>query len=509
MPPCLRGYTNFGTMSWLLLLVYTVVLFYLIYKLKFFRPESLSRWMTPAFFAAKIVAGIALWWVYTFYYTDRANADIWKYFDDSKVMYEAAYDHPSDFLKMVTGIGANDPRFDTTYYAEMDHWHQKFDNNLLNDAHTIIRVNAVLRFFSLGNYHIHSLLLSFLAFTGLMAIYRALSPGFKRSPKIAAFILFLFPSLVFWSSGVLKEGLVLAGLGGMIYHAFYFFNDKKPKRILYILLFAWLLFLSKFYVLAALAPALLATGWTMRNPSRIALKFLVVLFLFAAAGLSLKFFIPKYDPLKVLAWKQNDFLNLGRGGTYLLNDSVVAFVDPVHPEDLVKTGDSTYRIREGANYMYWYFNPDFSDTVFVTNSHDQSTYTILTSNPRAGSLMETDPLQPAIVSFLKETPKAFFRSLFRPYPWEARNPLFILPALENLLLILFLLLLIQYRKKPDYSSLAGFCLAFSLSLLWLIGITTPVLGALVRYRAVALPFLLLAILSFIDTDKISSRFRRK
>lgn len=493
-------------MSWALFLVYAIVLLYLVYRVRFFRLPGLPAWMPPAFFVAKIFAGIALWAIYTFYYTERQSADIWKYFDDSAVMYNALHDHPADYFKMVSGIGDSDPRIDQTYYHTMQHWYQQFDNNLLNDAHIIIRFNAVLRMFSLGNYHTHSLFMSFLAFIGLCGIYRVLYGALKQWPKLTAFCIFLLPSLLFWGSGVMKEGLMLLGLGGMIYQAFAFFSDKTWWRLPLFVFFAWLVFMTKFYVLAALIPALAGAFWVIRKPRFALLKFLFTLIVFAAIGLSVKFVHPAYDPLRVLAWKQNDFLKLGRGGTYLLSDSVVAFINTDHRDDLVKESDSVYHIRPGANYIYWYYDPDFSDTVYAQNSHDKASYKILTDFPRAGSFMETKMLQPDIFSFVKASPQALFRSLMRPFIWEGKNLLLLFPALENLLMLLLFALAVFYFRKPASSALLGFCFCFAFLLLLVMGLTTPVLGALVRYRIAAQPFLLLALLMLIDKEKI---FRRK
>lgn len=496
-------------MSWILFLLYAAALLFLVYRLKFFRLPGLPSWMPPFFFIAKILAGAALWAIYTFYYTDRSNADIWKYFDDSKVMFDAIHSHPSDFFRMLTGIGDSDPRIEQVYYHSMQHWYQQFDNNLLNDAHVIIRFNAALRMISLGNYHIHSLFMSLLAFIGLCGIYRVLYTAAKEWAKLMAYFIFLLPSLLFWGSGVMKEGIMLLGLGGMIAQFFAFAADRLWWRWPLIGLFAWMIFLAKFYVLAALVPALAGAWWVMKKPHFAFLKFAAVLIAFVSLGMMVKLARPEYDPLRVLSWKQNDFLKLGRGGTYLLSDSVVAFVASDRHDDLVKEGDSIYRIRDGASYMYWYFNPDFSDTFFVSHSHDAARYKVLTDYPRAGSFMETEPLRPSLAAFVRASPQAIFRSLFRPFPWEGKNPLLLFPALENLLMIVLLIFVLLYFRRPENPALAGFCFSFALLLLVVMGLTTPVLGALVRYRIAAQPFLLVALLLLIDTSRIKGKWLRR
>ena len=137
-------------MEIILCTAYTAFFIFLIYKMKFFEAEGLSKRAISFFFLLKVAAGIALWAIYTFYYTDRSTADIYKYFDDSKVLFDALNEKPVDFLKMLFGIANDSPYFDAHYYTVMNHWYKEFESNLFNDAHTVIRFNAFVRLFSLG-----------------------------------------------------------------------------------------------------------------------------------------------------------------------------------------------------------------------------------------------------------------------------------------------------------------------------------------------------------------------
>jgi hypothetical protein len=478
-------------MSWLLFSIYFIAILFLIRKIRFFHLEGLPKWAPAAVFVIKIFAGLCLWAIYTFYYTDRVNSDIWKYFDDSKIMYDAPAE---DLAKMITGIGDKTAHFDSLYYFEMDHWYQEFDNNLLNDAHIIIRFNTVMRFISLGNYHIHSLFMNLLAFIGLCGLYAVFYSSLKKQRYILAAILFLSPSLLFWGSGVMKEGLMLFSMGMIIYQFFKYLEDQKKKRILFILLCSWLLYLTKFYVLAALIPALAGCYWSKKSSGKIALKYVLSVLIFISLGLSMKFIYPTYDPLRILALKQNDFIKLAKGGTYVLNDTIVAYLENKKHDEVIIGPDSVCKIKLGVSYIYWYFNPDFSDTIFVKSSTDPASYKIMTDYPRAGSYMETQPLSPDLLSFIKASPQAMYRVLFRPYIWEGKNPLLLLPAIENLGLLLLLVLVILKYQKPESPALIGFCITFSILLLLVMGLTTPVLGALVRYKIAALPLLMLGLL---------------
>ena len=125
-------------------------------------------------------------------YTDRATAGVFKYFDDSAHMFKALYDRPVDYLRMLFGIGNDTPEFLARYYAEMNNWERHFESNLYNDAHTIIRYNAVVRLISFGEFHVHTVVSAFLSLTGMVGIYRAFVgslPGLERILAVVVFLL--------------------------------------------------------------------------------------------------------------------------------------------------------------------------------------------------------------------------------------------------------------------------------------------------------------------------------
>lgn len=497
-----------------LCIFYTLLFLLLIRRMKFFRLEGLGTWTPSIFFLLKIAAGLTLWALYTFYYTDTSTADIYKYFHDSKIMHDALWSRPGDYFRMLFGIANDTPEFDALYYQQMNHWYREFDSNLYNDSHTIIRFNAFVRLFSFGYFNVHTVFMCFLSFAGLCALYKTFHPFLEEWKRALAFSVFLFPSVLFWGSGVLKEGLLFFGLGFLLYHFFGWLRDRRAIRWLWMLGFLLLLFATKFYILVSVLPALLAALWIgLGKPARFApLKYLLVLALYITAGLFTDKIFPGYDPLEVLSIKQRDFLNLARGGTYLLDDSTVAYVAPEHRDSVrmfPSGGYGVMYIQPGTPYYYWRSADDFKDTIFVAHADSHSTrrhYSIMSDYPRAGSLMDVEQLKPELRSFLKNTPVAVWNSLARPYPWEARSLLLLMPALENIFLFLaFVLCLVFFKTRGVNWELVCFCLVFAFLLFAITGLTTPVIGALVRYRIPGIPFLLIAMLLMCDREKLLRR----
>jgi hypothetical protein len=114
-------------------------------------------------------------------------------------------------------------------------------------------------------------------------------------------------------------------------------------------------------------------------------------------------------------------------------------------------------------------------------------------------------LEPNAVSFLKNTPQAINLSTIRPYPSDVRHILSLAAAIEiNVLLLLFILFIIWHRNGIHSKNLIYFCLFFSFSVLLAIGFSVNNLGAIVRYRSIIMPFLVVPMLASINWSHISS-----
>lgn len=111
-------------------------------------------------------------------------------------------------------------------------------------------------------------------------------------------------------------------------------------------------------------------------------------------------------------------------------------------------------------------------------------------------------------AFVYQLPEGTIRLLFRPFPWEAKSPLMLLAALDNLILIGILVVkrhnvmdtLLHLRTRP----FAFFCVVLSIALAMIFS-TIPNLGLLMREKTQVTPFLY--ILAF-SGDRKTARRRR-
>ena len=113
---------------------------------------------------------------------------------------------------------------------------------------------------------------------------------------------------------------------------------------------------------------------------------------------------------------------------------------------------------------------------------------------QGGSVYTLGDFDYSPAGMLRKLPLAINVTLFRPYLWEAKNPVMLLSALESFAFLWFTLyvfykrgLLATFRKIAADPFLL-FCTLFSLSFAFAIGIATYNFGSLVRYKIPLLPF---------------------
>jgi hypothetical protein len=140
----------------------------------------------------------------------------------------------------------------------------------------------------------------------------------------------------------------------------------------------------------------------------------------------------------------------------------------------------------------------------------QESFISETKYKNSGSYFEITNIEPNLESIIKVIPEAIFNSLTRPLPWNV-NSLIQLPAvLENILLLALIVLafLDLYRKKMLRKidvNFVLFCSIFVFLNYVIIGIITPVSGALVRYKMIALPFLIMLILLTVNLNRFKMK----
>lgn len=117
--------------------------------------------------------------------------------------------------------------------------------------------------------------------------------------------------------------------------------------------------------------------------------------------------------------------------------------------------------------------------------------------------IETRELKPTITGFVVNFPQAITATTLRPHPGDVKHILSLAASAETaFFLLLFLLFLFMRANGVQSKQFIWFCLFFSFTHLLTIGYTVNFLGAIVRYRSVILPFLIIPIVAMIDWNRI-------
>lgn len=485
---------------------YLALFLFLISKMKFFRVGNIPvRWFQGVF-VLKVMSGFLLYLIYTYYYTDRSTADIWKYYDDGMVMYSALAQHPMNFVKMLFGIGNDTVQFQP-YYDQMNHWYRPYGSSIANDTHTIIRFNAFVRMFSLGHYNVHSVVANFLGLLGLTGIFSFLRQMAPAKEKWFFAGVFLMPGMMFWASGVLKEPLLLFGLGLMLHGIQrYPENGMSAFRIALITLSLFVLITVKSYALIAILPGLAAWLFYKRfSKVRPAMVFAGTYSILVLLVLVFTFFFPEKSPIERLAQKQYEFYQLAEGGTYVQTvQGDTLYIYPKYYEALQFSDDKKLvHPTSEVGAVDWRKAKTLHEELILLNEKDEMT--VLLDYGKTGSTIDIPKLDSSFSSVVKASPAALMNALFRPFPWEVRSPFMALSGLENLIIaFLFVLIILFFRKEALNQPIFYIAFFFALIILLLTGLVTPVVGAIVRYKVPALPFLVCGLLALIDTERIET-----
>ncbi|NLN72728.1 MAG: hypothetical protein GX140_00620, partial [Bacteroidales bacterium] len=70
-------------------LILSFILWVVVRNHSFFRLDGIRNEAMRKVFLLKLFAAFCFYAVYTYYYTDRSTSDIYKYFDDATIMYNA------------------------------------------------------------------------------------------------------------------------------------------------------------------------------------------------------------------------------------------------------------------------------------------------------------------------------------------------------------------------------------------------------------------------------------
>ncbi|RYE91448.1 MAG: hypothetical protein EOO37_00230 [Cytophagaceae bacterium] len=361
------------------------------------------------------------------------GGDTLNYYQHTQVIYEAFSNSPISGLKLIFGSTAVfDP--DIASYVGRLTWYGS------GSEYVVVRIAAFFGLLCLNTYTVIALFFAATTFSGMWCMYITFVRIYPAAYKKLAISVFYLPSVFFWGSGLMKDSICIGALGWTFY-GFYYATIAK-RNVLFAaligLLGAYLLVSVKVYILLSfLPPALL---WVFNENNRRIKS--------STVRLLLKPF----------------FLVLGLGAGYLGATKLTAGDDKY---DVDKIGERT---KINSEYL---------------------TYQVVT-----GSAYNIGTFDGSLGSLAKVAPQAVVVSIFRPFLFEARNPVMLLSALEATL-FLYLTITLFYRTGTIKSlqliasqPILTFCFLFAIVLAIGVGTNSGNFGTLVRYKIPLMPFYL-------------------
>lgn len=357
----------------------------------------------------KLMMGVVLGLVYTFYYS---GGDTFSFFKDSVQLSQLARE---SFTEYVSFLWSSDSTFDV--------WNKLSDH----EPRTLFMVKllSLVNLISFDNYWISSLYLSFISFSGAWVLFNVVCQSFALAETSAAISFLFLPSIVFWTSGIVKESVATGCLFYLASLVVKGFEQQKWKVSDWILLplASWLLWKLKYYFFGVFFPV----GVSIILANRLSARYFK-----GSSRITIFFF----------------FLSL----IFLLGT-----VTRVHPN----------------------FEPGYFQEVVILNHND---YLKLSDSD---DVIQYHDLTPDSWSMIKNSPLALTSGLFRPFIWESNNLIQGVAGFENLVILVLFISSLYNLRRINLSAdgpLTIAAIVYIVLLCVFLSLSTPNLGTLSRYR---------------------------
>jgi len=506
------------------MLIYTLFIFLLCFSFLLYvrqiRIDGVNNWIIPAAFSIKVLVGFCFLYIYTEVYGQgKLGGDAGNFMNESKLLHAVFIQSPIDYFKLLFGIDNSDLAI--RYLGETRLWGAG-KQTIINDSRNIIKIHSVIHFFSFGINGIHMILMCFLSTIGLVQLIKGIKDLTNLKPLYTFLIFLLFPSLLFWTSGILKEPIMLLGLG--LFIRGFFYKGTLMRKGLFLIFGGIILLGFKPYILLCLIPSIAFYQVYKSLP-----KFKII---GSAIVLSISLFIllvafssQRDFAVKLLSKKQYDFKNIGKGGVFLNYGINFLYLQPEQFNELMISDSEKSELMEVTPEIIQLNNLGkfvlLKDTLKATVINhggfgeprdtilgpNLNRYKVSYINYGSQGLIDVTMINNSGVQLVKNIPEVIVNCLFRPFPLDPGGLLKYPSILEVWLTFGFLIFAIIHRHKLSEKDKALIIsiLIFVLSLSLLIGWVTPVIGAIVRYR---FPALLGVLIISLIIWKVPARFHK-
>ena len=290
-------------MFYILFIFYFSFFCWLITRISFFKKSGLTNQLLIALFIVRILFMLVSCYVnfYILPVSDSVN-----FHQQGTEEFNLLFTNPHEYILNI---------FHNPYthgYSRIFEDYHSFWNNLRTIL--IAKMISLFDIFSFKNFWINALFFNFLVFFGCVALYKIFNRVFPKATFQLIFCIFLFPSALFFTSVIHRDGLILLAVSMIIYHFYFLTTSEKNsvKRILLVILFMILIFLLRNFIFLALIPALIAWWIASRFPNKAFLSFVIVYSISVMVFFTSGFISPKANFPVFVANRQASFIELGK-----------------------------------------------------------------------------------------------------------------------------------------------------------------------------------------------------
>lgn len=381
---------------------------------------TIKKYFWPAW-VLKLAAGAALGWIYTYYY---AGGDTWGFFGDGVTLAREAR---TDFSAYMRFLWSGDESFDVWPQLRLPQPRALF----------LSKIVSLFCLLTHDRYMVVAWYFSMLSFWSAWHLTTVISRYWPHVRAAAVLALLYWPTVVLWTSGIIKESLALASLYFLAAISLQVWVRQRLSVLTVgLAAFAlWMLWSLKYYYLAVFLPV---------TCSALFMRRLLLPRMPSAGTIS-----------KVVVW-------------------IALFIVPA--------------------VLLSQLHPNFYPERFLSVITEN--YDAFQRLSAANDMAHFPSLQPTPASVLRHSPAALLAGLFRPWIWEAHTFFQVAVAIENVALAILILMSLRHLRTLSTSPhrlLVLSIVVYTVLLCVFLTLSTPNFGTLSRYRVGFLPFLVLLV----------------
>jgi hypothetical protein len=433
---------NIGMFDICLGLIYLIVIYFVAYR---YQQRKIKSHPEYRYFlwgiSAKVLGGISFALTYIYFYK---GGDTFLYFKIAENIREHfSVNVIESFNLLITSFQDLDA-LDYNPFGKGNHYYER------NTTWIFARFLFIVNVLSFGSYLVSSIMLSIISFIGLWLGFIAISRLYPIARKMMFIPFFLIPTAMFWSSGILRDTLVISVFGLLLYSCSNFFVHKKRRFTNAIISLAGLLVLLflKPISLFILTPCLIVWGLSYLIKRKFSLqKKLIIILLCIMLTSCVGYFVNKTVLIKNSKYQVEHLMSTLKGFQTIHPDYPI-------PESVYSLGEMDYTFKGVFFKIHQAINVTF----------------------------------------------------FRPYFWEVGSIGTLIAAIESFLLPLFLILILisvkgRILKPIIINKDVIFLLLFSITYAAVTGLSAYNFGALTRFKIPSVLFFCIALIIIYQNNK--------